>query len=231
MDDLCSTVRKVYLNMFKKRIGITQRVVKHTDYDEIMDCLDTNWTKLLIPLNILPIPLPLISTTHVESFWKALNLDGLILSGGNTLANYADERDKPENISPLRDAYEEALLGSALKTNTPILGICRGLQMINVFYNGKLKKIKGHSGSRHLLVQENLLDKFKLPTEVNSFHDCAIPRKYLGKDLVSFAHDTEDNIEAIYHLKDNVIGIMWHPERNAVPLNSDCNLIKNHFGL
>ena len=81
--------------MFKKRIGITQRVMKHPKYNEFMDCLDINWMKLLT-LEILPIPLPLISDNSAYEIWKLLKLDGLILSGGNTLSDYVDMNDKTE---------------------------------------------------------------------------------------------------------------------------------------
>ncbi len=215
--------------MFKKRIGITQRVVKHNKYNEFMDCLDINWARFLAKLEILPIPLPLMPTSLVENVWKTLKLDGLILSGGNTLSEYADKKDKSENISAERDAYEKALIKIALKTHTPVLGVCRGLQIINVFYNGKLKKIKGHSGTRHALKLEVSSNHFEIPKKVNSFHNYGVPRKYLGKGLKSFAHDKEDNIEAFYHLKDKLLAIMWHPERETKPHKSDCKLIKNHF--
>mgnify|MGYP001348251738 FL=1 len=99
-----------------------------------MDCLDTNWVKLLTSLKILPIPISLISHNSVNEIWKELKLDGLILSGGNTLADYADKTDPSENISIERDEYEKALLKVALSTDTPVLGVCRGLQLINVYY-------------------------------------------------------------------------------------------------
>ncbi|MBC8298271.1 MAG: gamma-glutamyl-gamma-aminobutyrate hydrolase family protein [Pelagibacterales bacterium] len=217
--------------MFKKRVGITQRVMKHSSNKEVMDCLDINWAKLLVPLEILPIPLPLVPISSVNDIWKTLKLDGLILSGGNTLADYADTTDKHESISVERDVYEKALLKAALSTHTPVLGVCRGLQVINVYYHGQLEKIKGHAGTRHLLIPENSINGLEIPSEVNSFHDCAVPRKHLGKSLISLAHDAEDNIEAFYHPKDKVLGIMWHPERISIPLDSDCKLIKNHFGI
>ena len=164
--------------MFKKRIGITQKVVKHSNYDEIMDCLDTNWAKLLVPLGILPIPIPLISTNLINDFWQNLKLDGLILSGGNTIADYSDNNDKQDSISIERDIYEQALIKVAIKTNTPILGVCRGLQVINVFYKGGLKKTKGHAGTRHDLISENLNSRYKIPSEVNSFHDCVVSKNF-----------------------------------------------------
>ena len=172
--------------MFKKRVGITQRVMKHPRYNEMIDCLDINWAKFLISIDILPVPLSLAPASSAEDIWQTLELDGLILSGGNTLVEYADATDKPENLSAERDAYEQA---------------------------------------------ENSSIAFQCPSEVNSFHDCAVSRAKLGKELIPLAHDAEDNIEAFCHLKDKVLGIMWHPERENPPLQLDCELIKRHFGL
>jgi len=217
--------------MFKKRVGVTQRVMKHPRYNEIMDCLDINWAKFLISIDILPVPLSLAPASSADAIWKILELDGLILSGGNTLVDYADATDETESLSPERDAYEHALLKAVLPTGKPILGVCRGLQLINTFYKGQLTKVKRHAGTRHPLVVESSATAYPFPSEVNSFHNFAIPRKKLGKRLIPLAHDTEDNIEAFYHPKDNVLGIMWHPERENPPLKSDCKLIKRHFGL
>ena len=213
------------------RVGITQRVMKHPRYNEIMDCLDRNWASFLISIDILPVPLSLAPASYADDIWKALELDGLILSGGNTLVEYADAIDNPESLSPERDAYEKALLKAALSTGKPILGVCRGLQVINTHYSGHLTKIKGHAGTRHRLIADDSSNAFQFPFEVNSFHDCAVPRAKLGKELIPLAHDAEDNIESFYHPKDKVLGIMWHPERENPPLQSDCELIKRHFGL
>lgn len=217
--------------MFKKRVGITQRIMKHPRYDEVMDCLDTNWASLLIDLDIMPVPLPLMPFDLATGMWEELKLDGLILSGGNTLVDYADESDAPESLSQARDDFERALLEAALLTQTPILGVCRGLQVINVFFGGRLSKIKGHAGTRHHLIAEGNASLLKFPSEVNSFHDCTVPRNHLGKDLISLAHDASDNIEALYHPQEKILGIMWHPEREVPPLKSDCELIKGHFGI
>jgi len=215
--------------MFKIRIGITQKIKKNIKYNETLDCLDTNWAKLLVSLEILPIPLPLIPVSSLNDIWKELKLDGVILSGGNTIAEYADNLDKIENISKERDKFEMAILAKAISTKTPVLGVCRGLQVINLFYKGKLKKIRGHAGTKHRLIIENSKNNYQIPSEVNSFHNFGIPRKYLGEDLISLAYDLEDNIEAFYHPKDSILGIMWHPERELPIIESDVNLIKKHF--
>ena len=205
--------------------------MKHPRYNEEMDCLDLNWTKFLISIDILPVPLSLMPASSAENIWKALELDGLILSGGNTIVEYADAKDETENLSLDRDIFEKALLKAAISTRKPILGVCRGLQIINVFYGGQLTKVKGHAGTKHHLVTEDLKTAFQLPSEVNSFHDFTILRKELGKKLIPLAHDAQDNIEAFYNPKDKVLGIMWHPERENPPLRHDCEILKRHFGL
>ena len=217
--------------MFKKRIGITQRVMRHPGYDEIMDCLDVRWSSFLLPMGILPVPLPLMSASYAYSVWSELKLDGLILSGGNTLAQYADTKKDSKDISVDRDTCERILLEAALMDRTPVLGVCRGLQIINIHYNGQLVKIEGHAGTRHRLFAEDATNAFELPTEVNSFHDFAIPRSHLAATLVPLAHDSNDNIEICYNSQDKIIGIMWHPERENLPSEKDRKLIREHFEL
>ena len=215
--------------MFKKRIGITQNVLKHKRYNEVRNCLDVNWAKFLIKIEILPIPLPLIPITYIKKMWASLNLDGIILSGGNTLVEGMNTTDNPDEISPERDFFEKALIDLALSDNLPILGVCRGLQLLNIYYNGKIKKIEDHAGTKHLLIKENTKKIFQFPSEVNSFHNYSVPRQFLGKGLVPLAHDIDNNIEAFCHNKDRVLAIMWHPEREPIFLSSDCELIKEHF--
>lgn len=216
--------------MFKKRIGITQRVMQHPRYDETMTCLDTRLPNLLVSLGFLPIPLPLLAPDYVAAQWIALNLDGLILSGGNTLAAFADDSDAPESLSPARDACEMKLLDAAIASATPVLGICRGLQMINFYYGGNLVKIKGHAGKgKHKLVATAPDATFSCPAAVNSYHDCAIPANGLAPNLTALARDEEGFIEAFRHQHDNVLAIMWHPERENPPLPSDYKIIREHF--
>jgi len=213
----------------RKRIGITQRVMKHPKYNETIESLDMNWIELLTKLGFMPIPLPLVSPELVEEQWEMLNLEGIILSGGNTLKDYADDQDLKENISPERDAYELALLKIAISTSTPILGICRGLQIINVYYGGKLIKIRGLSGTRHALVSEIEDNLLYPPTEVNSFHDCFVSPQELGKDLFPLAYDEKGYIEAFSHKKNNILAVMWHPEREVPISNNDCKTLKEFF--
>ena len=68
--------------------------------------VDTNWSKFLTNINILPVPLPLLLLKLQVNFAMGLKLDGLILSGGNTLSDYADKDDDPTGVSLERDIFE-----------------------------------------------------------------------------------------------------------------------------
>ena len=214
--------------MFKKHIGITQKLIQHPCYNETMDCLDINWAKLLTSLNIMPVPLPLLQDdSNAQIILNNMKLDGLILSGGNNLAQY--DEHKNNSLSIQRDKYETTLLQSALRFNLPILGVCRGLQIINVYYGGKLIKVNDHAGTRHNLIIKDDNKLFSLPSNVNSFHNYAIPNGELGSGLIALAHDCNNNIEAFYNTKNKILAIMWHPEREDPPSEIDCQLIRKHF--
>ena len=214
--------------MFKQRIGITQRSMPHPRYDESLQCLDARWSQLLLALEFLPIPLPTLPAQFVPAQLEQLQLDGLILSGGNDIAAIA--ADSP-SASPARDGYEFALLEAAIANDIPVMGVCRGLQLINVFFGGQLVRVSGHAGTRHRLRPSGHAKaglSFACPAEeVNSYHDYAIPPDGLGEGLIPLAYDSEGSIEAHTHQTARVLGIMWHPERETPP--TDTNLLARYF--
>ncbi|MDA8649723.1 gamma-glutamyl-gamma-aminobutyrate hydrolase family protein [Alphaproteobacteria bacterium] len=218
-------------DMFKKRIGITQNVMQHPHHSEVMDCLDTRWTKLLVPLGLMPIPMPLVEPVIVHSLWQSLQLDGVILSGGNTPRVALQTVDPHENPSLERDLFETAILNEALYTKTPILGICRGLQIINVYFGGSLNKIDGHSGTRHKLLSSRADMYLDCPRTVNSFHRWAVKPEGLGQNLVALAFDEQNNIEAFTHREHKVLAIMWHPERENDITEGSKKMFTKYFGL
>ena len=153
-------------------------------------------------------------------------VDGLVVAGGPDVdpVHYGAERD-PRTGAPatVRDAWELALLAAALDSGTPVLGICRGMQALNVVLGGTLvQHIEGHAhtpgiagwhpvrpvaGTRYAaLVPEE--------AEVPTYHHQAVDR--LGRDLVVSAYALDGTVEAI-ELPDPapwVVGVQWHPERD-----------------
>lgn len=150
--------------------------------------------------------------------------DGLVLCGGDDLTPswYGQENTACGKIDPHRDAAEMALLDAFVKAGKPVMGICRGHQIINVYFGGTLhqhmEKTPDHRQSyEHYCTHPvkaapgsivgRLYGKY---FPVNSYHHQGIDR--LGKDLIVTA-ESENVIEAIEHQHLPVFSVQWHPEK------------------
>ena len=195
-----------------KCIGVTQRVDVAPQTGERRDGLDQRWTVLAKALGFGMVPLPNMDAAEVDDYLAALRLDGLILSGGNSLS-YLDPM--AADAAPERDGLERRAIRFALDNGIPVLGICRGMQMLNHYFEGELKRIDGHVATTHAVaVCDDYADLIDSP--VNSYHNWAIPPDKLGRNLKAIAHDEAGNVEAFVHGRRKVAGIMWHPEREAI---------------
>jgi putative glutamine amidotransferase len=182
----------------------------------------------------------------------AKNLDGLVLQGGADVSpqSYAEAATRPEWIGDrARDMYELELLHEFIEAGKPVLGICRGCQLINVAFGGTLYQdivsdvptaiahvndlYDSHYHEIHFPADSSLNAMFasKSKSLVNSIHHQAV--KDLGRDLTIEALSGEDNIvEAIRYQKARfVMGLQWHPEfhRPGTPDLLDCTPILDHF--
>jgi N5-(cytidine 5'-diphosphoramidyl)-L-glutamine hydrolase len=202
------------------KIGISQRIVNAKNYDEKRDALSHEWTSFLEKLKIIPILIP-NSLADVHTFLQQFHFDGIILSGGDDIG---------KNLE--RDSTEKTIIEYSLKNNIPVLGICRGMQLLNSYFGGNISKNldSSHVNKPHSLnINTNSFLKF-LPKsiDVNSFHNNIINQENLAKELLMFAIDPRDNsIEGIYHETLPIIGIMWHPERSQNQIN--ISLLTNFF--
>ena len=149
----------------------------------------------------------------------------LLLPGGGDLEpwRYGQENTASCHLEPERDAAEFALLEQFTALRKPVLGICRGLQSINVFFGGTLlQDISNHSA---IGCQDRLHPVKTLSSPlraicgeqciVNSAHHQAIDR--LGAGLESVQWATDGIIEAIAHRSLPVFALQWHPERLSSP--------------
>ena len=204
-----------------KRIGLSHRVDNIESYGERRDSIDQEWYKLLLSMNYLPIPLPNINKEYVELIASELKLDGLILTGGNSLS-YLDKSAK--DVSTERDEFESAILDFMYSRNIPVIGVCRGMQLINHSLGGVNSKVHSHVAVRHELI--NLSESLILPKCVNSFHGWGVTENDLAVQLKPIGTDLQGNIEAFVNEEETILGIMWHPERES-PFNQlDINLLK-----
>lgn len=208
-----------------RRIGISQRTESFPEVGEIRDCLDKRWITLILNLGYLPIPLPTLSPAGLAKNWLDLGLDAVILSGGNNI-----ERLTPDDpsVSAERDAFENQLISFAIDYDLPLLGVCRGMQLINLYFGGSVSAVEAHIGCRHRL--HHLSDTHTLPTEVNSFHRFGVAPTELAASLSPLAVDCEGNIEAFASDRDRVFGLMWHPEREEPTSIEDLELLRGWLG-
>lgn len=151
--------------------------------------------------------------------------DALLLPGGGDLEpwRYGQENTASRGLEPERDREELRLLQAFTAAGKPVLGVCRGLQTINVFFGGTLAQdIPGHSagaeGDRLHAVKtapSPLRPLCGERMEVNSAHHQAADRLGGGLRAVQWAEDGV--IEALCHRRLPVWAVQWHPERLGDP--------------
>ena len=105
----------------KKIFGISLRVELIEKYNEKRDTISQEWTNFLQKLAITPILIP-NTLDDVKSYISDVGIDGIILSGGDNIGEF-----------PERDQTENKILEYAIKNSIPVLGVCRGMQLINTF--------------------------------------------------------------------------------------------------
>lgn len=147
--------------------------------------------------------------------------DALLLPGGGDLEpwRYGQENTASRDLEPERDQAEFQLLEAFTAAGKPVLGVCRGLQTVNVFFGGTLvQDIPGHSavgGADRLHTVRAVPSPLPpLPGEralVNSAHHQAADRLGSGLQAVQWAADGV--VEALRHGRLPVWAVQWHPER------------------
>lgn len=201
----------------KKRIAISQRYDQVPGRNEFRDALDARWAALFEQMSALPIVLP-SGLSDVADYLQALEVDGLVLSGGNDIGTALQ-----------RDQLEQKSLDYAAQFAMPVLGVCRGMQFLNHVEGGELRTVEGHVARRHSLSGD--WARGLSIRDVNSYHHQAIVAETLSPAFTALALSDDGVIEAMQHIQKPWLGIMWHPERETPFASHDLKLIQNHFGL
>lgn len=212
------------------------------------NCLNCNYINAIVEAGGTPVMIPLVG--EEESLLKYMNIiDGILFTGGVDVSPLYYGENPIKDIGAIeqdRDAYEMFLFKEAYDVNMPIMGICRGIQLINVALGGSLyqdinsqiESSLGHNPKEspmnqvhHMIrIEKNskLYDIFENETiAVNSFHHQSI--KDLGKGLKVTAHSYDGIIEAVESMeRDFVLGVQWHPEA-LVPKHETSKKLFNEF--
>ncbi|MBM4140459.1 MAG: gamma-glutamyl-gamma-aminobutyrate hydrolase family protein [Nitrospira sp.] len=209
-------------------IGITTDI--ETEYFK----LKQHYVDAIIKVGGVPILIPPIG--NPSSYTERMN--GLLIPGGDDIDPFYYKEAMTSTVKPVsrqRSDFEISLLKEIVNLRRPVLGICYGMQLINVAFDGTLyqdtdpvrKKAPpklsngvdlefpveiNHKNEYHIVViaENRFLKKGKF--SVNSTHHQAV--KKLGTSLIDFAYSPDKLIEAFYMGNyPFLVGVQWHPER------------------
>ncbi len=214
----------------KPIIGLTSSYLKNEETEQVFS--PCSYLNAIRHFGGIPLLIPTLATD--EELETLIDLcDGIILSGGNDIdpAIFGEEiLNDTVVIAPERDKDETKVCGLAMERKLPILGICRGIQVMNVYFGGTLyqdipaqlktevshRMEKPYHRSSHNCILEKDSPLYALVGEetimVNSHHHQAL--KTIAPGFLSMGRCEDGVIEAIYHPDEKYIwGVQWHPEK------------------
>lgn len=189
------------------------------------DCLNRAWPAFLAACGVLAAPVP-GDPGLLDAWLERVRPEAVILSGGNAAPGGGQDDACPE-----RDRLELALIRWAGAGNAPLLGVCRGAQMLNAAHGGGLRRLPGHTAVAHALSPlPGVASPAPLPAEVNSFHDYSILAGDLGRELKPLALGPAGAVEFFVHERLPLAGLLWHPERFSPFRPEDVALVRVLLG-
>lgn len=216
----------------KPLIGITTSI-ESRDNGREFSVLNNTYKEAILKAGGIPLLIPVNSSEYAKEVIQYL--DGILLSGGedvHPLFYGEPPLTKLQTLSPERDRWELELFKQAMKKNIPLLGICRGSQIINVALGGTLYQdidsqlpgVNGHhpTGIKGDEIYHNIdidlgSELYKIfiveKLGINSFHHQGIKKLADNLKISSFSED--GIIESYEYAKmesQYIVGVQWHPE-------------------
>ena len=244
------------------KIGVSARIFHPTEgakglSSKTLQYLEESIAHWVMSRDVMVFMIPSVNTngrihpSNIRLRDYAKHLDGLVLQGGADVApeTYAERATRPEWMGDrTRDMYELELLHEFIEARKPLLGICRGCQLLNVAFGGTLyqdiaTEVPNAIAHVHDLYDKNAHELAFMPNStlgklfpqqtgiVNSIHHQAV--KTLGKGIMIEAISKDDKVVEAIRLRDAkfVVGLQWHPEFHSAGESRllDCTPILDHF--
>lgn len=198
-----------------KSVVFTQRVEVIESYNERRDCADQRISDFIRTCGFLPVPIPNYPKI-AEEIVETINPSGIVLVGGNSLVKYGGN-------APERDETDKILIDLAIRKSIPLYGFCRGMQSILDYFGESLVKVSGHVAVHHEVKGVEGTDF------VNSYHnEACISLK--SNDLIPLLSTDDGVIEKVKHSVYQIVGTMWHPEREKPFREKDIRLLTTLIG-
>lgn len=204
--------------------GRRKRASEVSGFPEMMansdvDLYMADYARGVIEAGGIPVHIPI----DVDPAAVGERLDGIVLPGGTDIDPILYGADPDPELLPLepeRDDLELALLSAALEAEVPVLGICRGIQVLNVHQGGTLHQHVPEHGRFDLPIDSTihqvsfaegstLHELYGLSAQVNSLHHQTVAD--VGHDLTVTARADDGTIEGV-EMGDHVVAVQWHPE-------------------
>jgi putative glutamine amidotransferase len=175
------------------------------------DAVDQRWCRFLQQCGLAAVPVPNDVPAAVRAV-EDLPVSGIVLTGGPSLCAYGGD-------APERDATELALIELALRRRLPLVGVCRGMQVLQHRFGVGLRRVPGQVADRQVLVVDGR------QRVVNSYHDWAATDS--RPPLRTWVTGPGQVVKAVRHETAPLVGIMWHPERMAPFAAEDRDLFRS----
>ena len=201
-----------------------------------LSCIAETYVQAVLDAGGAPVLIPVITDLKALTVLVS-ELDGLVMSGGgdiNPLYLHEEPIPQLQDVDTLRDEYDLILLRLAANRQIPIMGICRGHQIMNVAFEGSVYQ-DIHSQANHALLKHSQTLAREYPSHtvtlepgmnrlrtifngeeqilVNSFHHQAVKEVAPGFRATATAPDGIN--EAMEHTEKTIFGVQWHPEAMA----------------
>lgn len=221
----CTVIKTFIIFDMNPLIGIS------ANYDENNSKLAENYYKSIIAAGGTPVIIPVTDCNDTLEKIVA-SLDGILFSGGGDMHPcYYGEEPIPENgeVNELRDRYDYNLMITAAKWQLPILGICRGMQTINIAFGGSLyqdikaqyemiplnhsqEEAKSVATQKATIAEGSLLNEILGvgTLDINTIHHQSVNR--VAEGFRAVAHTDDGICEAVESLYYPIVGVQWHPE-------------------